>query len=110
MPIISRNWDAFHVDRVECPICGKPSRSERGNGRHYLAAHADSVRAERNWNIAMLFFEENKSVAEIAKLYNIGAGSVYTVLSNVALFQNYYELDPIFLERPKVIPLHRRSS
>ena len=108
MPPIRRNWEDFAVDRVECSICGKPSRTERGNRMHYLAAHADSARAERNWNIAMAHFQHDQTPADIAVQYKISVGSVYTVLSNVALFQHYYELDPIFLEEPKVIPLHQR--
>lgn len=108
MPIIKRNWDEFQVDRHKCIICGKPSRSHRGDKMHYLSAHADSARAERNWNIAMMHYEDGVAPVEVAKKFGISVGSVYTVLSNVAMFQHYYELDPIFLESPKVIPIEDR--
>ena len=105
-----RDWEAFEVDRVECFICGRPARSERGNRQHYVACHADSARAERNWTIAMQYYEQRRPAQEIAESFNMGVGSVHAVLANVAMFQHYYELDPVFLEDPKVIPIRQKQA
>lgn len=58
----------------------------------------------------MMYYEGGCSVAEVARAFRISVGAVSRVLSNVALFQHYYELDPIFLEEPKIISINQRRQ
>lgn len=112
MAISDLDWSpisrAVKADSIRCHLCGKPSRSERGDRAHYLACHSDSKRSERNWNIAMMYFEGGRSPREIASHFDVSPGAVLRVLNTVTQYPYHYELDPELLR--KIIPLKSKRT